>query len=69
MALLPSRPDCTSNLFYPVLSEEYSCRIAGRWNTRGHMSGRVGYVARFVDDDYVSSFPVQTVGKHYHQEL
>lgn len=62
---LPDQP-----IFYPVLSEAYACEIAGRWNTRDHMSGRVGYVTRFVvDDDYVSSFLVQTVGEHYHQEL
>lgn len=62
---LPEQP-----IFYPVLNETYACEIAQRWNTRDHMSGHVGYVTRFVvDNDYVAAFPVQTVGRQYHQEL
>lgn len=57
-------------IFYPVLNQRYAEEIAGKWNTKDLDSGYIGYVTKFeVDDDYISSFPVQTVGKSYHQEL
>ena len=61
---LPEQP-----IFYPVLNERYACEIAERWNARDN-SDHKGYVTRFeVDDDYISRFEVQTVGRSYHQEL
>ena len=57
-------------IFYPVLNEKYAEEIAGKWNTKDAGSGYIGYVTRFeVEDNYVSSFEVQTVGRAYHQEL
>ena len=62
---LPGQP-----IFYPVLNREYAAEIAGRWNARDENSGYVGFVTRFeVDDAFVSRYPVQTVGRSYHQEL
>ena len=58
---LPEQP-----IFYPVLNEEYATQIARDWNTR---SGGTGYVLRFeVGSEYLSKFPVQTVGSRIHQE-
>ena len=57
-------------IFYPVLNQRYAEEIAGKWNTKDHDSGYKGYVTQFeIDDDYISSFSVQTVGGSYHQEL
>lgn len=62
---LPEQP-----IFYPVLNERYAREIAEKWNRRHSDSQYTGYVTTFeVDDCYVSRFPVQTVGAHYHQEL
>ncbi len=62
---LPGQP-----IFYPVLNREYAAEIAGRWNTRDENSGYVGFVTRFeVDDAFAARYPVQTVGRAYHQEL
>ena len=59
---LPEQP-----IFYPVLNERYASEIASKWNTK---DGKTGYVMRFeVDDEYISSYRVQTVGAFYHQEL
>lgn len=61
---LPEQP-----IFYPVLNEKYAAEIAERWNVSS-TSDRKGYVTRFeVDDEYISKFEVQTVGRSYHQEL
>ena len=61
---LPEQP-----IFYPVLNEKYACEIAEKWNVKS-ASDRRGYVTRFeVDDEYISGFEVQTVGRSYHQEL
>ena len=57
-------------IFYPVLNQPYAEEIAGKWNTKDPDSGYKGYITRFeVDDEYISAFPVQTVGASYHQEL
>lgn len=59
---LPEQP-----IFYPVLNEEYARQIAERWNV--NESGG-GFVTRFeVDSEFVSKYPVQTVGSRIHQEL
>lgn len=58
---LPEQP-----IFYPVLDEEYAVQIARDWNTR---DGGKGYVLQFaVDGDYLSAYPVQTVGSRVHRE-
>jgi len=52
---LPEQP-----IFYPVLNEEYARQIARDWNVKG--SG-AGLVTRFaVDADFVSRYPLETVG-------
>ena len=57
-------------IFYPVLNQRYAEEIANKWNTKDSDSGYCGYVTRFeVDDNYISSFDIQTVGASYHQEL
>jgi len=62
---LPEQP-----IFYPVLNERYAAEIAFRWNTRDPRSGCKGFVTRFeVEDGFASQYPVQTVGRSYHQEL
>lgn len=59
----------TQPLFYPVLNEDYAVQIARDWNTKDAASGCVGYVTRFqVQQDYLSRYPVQTVGTRVHQE-
>ncbi len=58
---LPEQP-----FFYPVTNEEYAREIARKWNVPD--SG-AGYVTRFfVDELYLSQFPVHTVGGRIHQE-
>lgn len=58
---LPEQP-----IFYPVLEEEYAVQIARDWNTR---DGGTGYVLRFrVHADFLSRFPIQTVGSRVHRE-
>lgn len=62
---LPQQP-----IFYPVLNQKYAEEIAQRWNTNDINSQYKGYVVKFeVDDNYISQFKIQTVGKSYHQEL
>lgn len=62
---LPVQP-----IFYPVLNRKYAEEIAARWNTKDSNSGYCGFVLRFeIEDDYISGFPIQTVGAAYHQEL
>ncbi len=57
-------------IFYPVLNQRYAEEIAEKWNTKDLDSGYKGYVTQFeIDDDYITSFAVQTVGAFYHQEL
>ena len=52
---LPEQP-----IFYPVLNEQYAREISRDWNVRDH---GVGHVTRFrVRTDFVSKYPVQTVG-------
>ena len=49
--------------FYPVLTEEYSIRIARDWNTKDGPSEFVGYVLRFeADTAYLDQLDVQEVG-------
>ncbi len=61
---LPEQP-----IFYPVLNEKYAAEIAQRWNVSS-TADHTGYVTRFeVDDEYISKFEVQIVGRSYHQEL
>lgn len=61
---LPEQP-----IFYPVLNREYAAEIAERWNTRDPQSGYKGYITCFeVDDNFISRYEVQTVGRSYHQE-
>jgi hypothetical protein len=58
---LPDQP-----IFYPVLNESYASQIARDWNTR---EGGAGYVVRFqIDGEFLSRYPVQTVGSAIHQE-
>ncbi|MCM1507641.1 MAG: hypothetical protein NC177_10980 [Ruminococcus flavefaciens] len=60
---LPEQP-----IFYPVLNHEYAREIAEKWNTK--TADRKGYVTEFeVDDEYIKSFVVHTVGAKHHQEL
>jgi len=62
---LPHQP-----IFYPVLNEEYAAQIARDWNTKDAASGFVGYVTRFqVRAEFISRYPVRTVGARLHQEL
>ena len=43
--------------------------IAEKWNVKDTADHK-GYVTKFeVDDNYISQFEVQTVGRSYHQEL
>jgi len=56
-------------IFYPVTNEGYAVQIARDWNVKDTENGRVGYVTRFeVDSDYLSQFPVETVGGREHSE-
>lgn len=60
---LPEQP-----IFYPVLNFDYAEQIARDWNTKS--APYAGFVTKFeVDDDYISKFPIQTVGTRVHQEL
>jgi hypothetical protein len=59
---LPEQP-----IFYPVLNEDYATQIARDWNVKA--SG-AGFVTRFqVRKEFVSKYPIQTVGSSTHQEL
>src|SRR4051812_33023994 len=59
---LPEQP-----IFYPVTNEEYAVQIARDWNVKESGSG---YVTKFqVAADFVSRYPVQTVGGRVHTEL
>lgn len=59
---LPEQP-----IFYPVLNEEYATEIARAWNVPESGSG---FVTRFsVEADFVSRYPVHTVGGSRHREL
>lgn len=58
---LPDQP-----IFYPVTNQAYATQIARDWNVKA--SG-AGFVTRFaVDANYLSRFPVQTVGGSIHTE-
>ena len=58
---LPDQP-----IFYPVLTEEYTAKIARDWNVPA--SG-VGYVTRFqVRRTYLSRYRVENAGGQQHQE-
>ena len=62
---LPEQP-----IFYPVLNERYAREIAEKWNRHDPNSQYTGYVTTFeIDDEYISQFPIQTVGASYHQEF
>ena len=59
---LPEQP-----IFYPVLNEAYAIQIARDWNVPA--SG-AGFVTCFrVRSDFLSKYPVRTVGDSTHQEL
>lgn len=59
---LPDQP-----IFYPVTNEPYAIQIARDWNVKASGSG---YVTRFdVATDYLTKFPIQTVGGSQHTEL
>src|SRR3954466_9685158 len=59
---LPEQP-----IFYPVTNEEYAVQIARDWNVKESGSG---YVTKFqVNAEFVSKYPVQTVGGRVHTEL
>ena len=61
---LPEQP-----IFYPVLNERYATEIAAKWNTKDRNSGFMGVVTCFeIDDEFISKYEVQTVGRSYHQE-
>ena len=56
---LPDQP-----IFYPVTNQVYAAQIARGWNVK--VSG-AGFVTRFaVNADYLTRFPVQTVGGSIH---
>jgi len=57
-------------IFYPVLNQEYAEKIARDWNTKDEASGYAGFVTRFrVRRDYLSKYPVKTVGaRDVHEE-
>jgi hypothetical protein len=56
-------------IFYPVLTEEYACQIAERWNVMDELSGFRGYVLRFeVDAEFLSRYPVRQAGGAAHLE-
>ncbi len=60
---LPEQP-----IFYPVLNFEYAEQIARDWNAAA--PPYAGFVTRFeVDQVYVETFEVHTVGGKIHQEL
>lgn len=54
-------------VFYPVLNEEYATQIARDWNVKESGSGLVTRFA--IDSDFVSRYPVQSVGSSVHQEF
>ena len=61
---LPEQP-----IFYPVLNEQYATEIAAKWNTKDRNSGFMGVVTCFeIDDEFISKYEAQTVGRSYHQE-
>ncbi len=50
-------------IFYPVLTEGYTTRIARDWNTKDEANGAVGYVLRFgVDDAYLEGHEIHETG-------
>ena len=58
---LPEQP-----IFYPVLSEDYTVKIARDWNVPASGSG---FVVRFeVRMDYLSQYDVQEAGGRTHLE-
>lgn len=58
---LPEQP-----IFYPVLELEYATQIARDWNAR---DGQAGYVLKFqIEAEFISRYPVRTVGSRIHQE-
>lgn len=61
---LPEQP-----IFYPVTNQNYAEQIARDWNTKDERSDYTGYVLSFaVDAEYLSQFPVKTVGAREHAE-
>jgi hypothetical protein len=57
-------------MFCPVLNDDYATQIARDWNTKDAASGYADYVLRFRGrSDFLTEFPVQTVGTKQHQEL
>ena len=63
-ARLPDQP-----IFYPVTNQHYAEQIARDWNTKDERSDYTGYVLSFaIDAEYLSQFPVKTVGAKEHTE-
>lgn len=61
---LPEQP-----IFYPVTNQRYAEQIARDWNTKDEHSDYTGYVLSFaVDAEYLSQFPMRTVGAKEHTE-
>lgn len=61
---LPGQP-----IFYPVTNQLYAEQIARDWNTKDEHSDYTGYVLSFVvDAEYLSQFPIRTVGAKDHTE-
>ena len=61
---LPEQP-----IFYPVTNQIYAEQIARDWNTKDEQSDYTGYVLSFaVDAEYLSQFPIRTVGTKDHKE-
>lgn len=58
---LPGQP-----IFYPVTNEGYAVQIARDWNVKASGSG---FVTKFeVCEEFMSEFPLQTVGGSNHTE-
>jgi len=62
---LPDQP-----IFYPVLTLDYSRKIARDWNTSDERSGYAGFVTRFeIDEVAAAKYPIQLAGGRSHEEL
>ena len=58
---LPEQP-----IFYPVLTEQYACKIAKDWNCKQEGAG---FVLSFkIGTEYINGYDIQTVGGHQCQE-
>ncbi len=56
-------------IFYPVMNEEYACKIARDWNAKFNEE-KVGYVTKFsLPAEYLAQFDRKVVGAAEHEEL